>query len=149
MKRHVITFLSLALLATQPGLAGQRSASMGVSLVVQRSATFKVADTFQQLDVSSADFSKGYLDIPGTLQFVVNTGAQTRRVLNVTVEVEPNPELFRSIQMLARSKPLADAAADAKSQDDASSIALGYRVQLTDKAKAGDFNVPVTLTVNL
>jgi hypothetical protein len=151
--RTVIVIAALAALVPQHVLAGGRSASMGVSANVQRSATFRVIDTFQQLTTSNIDFSRGYVDVPGMLQLVVNPGSSQRRVLNVTVEVEPNPDMVRAIQMRARSDDAANvagkAAGEPGSGDEASNISLGYRVMLTDRARDGSFTVPVTLTVNL
>jgi hypothetical protein len=147
--RSVLVLAALATAVPTHAFAGGRSASMGVSATVQRSAVFRMNDSFQQLSSSNIDFSKGYVDLPGTIQILVNSGASTRRVLNVTVEVEPNPELVRSIQMRARTDDATQLAGAQAPKDEPQNIALGYRVLLTDRAKAGDFSVPVTLTVNL
>lgn len=146
MKR-ALAIAALALVLPQTADAGGRSASMSVSAVVQRSAVFRLTDTFQQIGASNVDFSKGYLDLPGMLQIVVNAGSATRRVLNVTVEVEPNPELVRAVQLRARADT--PELRDSATRDEEANLALGYRVLLTDRARDGDFSVPVTLTVNL
>ena len=143
----VVILIAAALLVPLPAVAGSRSASMTITAIVQPSTTFTYSDNFQQLDMTNVDISKGYLDVPGTFQFVVDAGTPMQRVLNVPIEVTPDPELFRSID--ERPHPAPNPAQNANAQQSAPNMAPGYRLVLTDEAKSGKFSVPVTLTINL
>ena len=150
-----VIVIAAAFLAPLSAVAASRSASMTITALVQPSTTFTYSDDFQQLDMTNIDLSKGYLDVPGTFQFVVDAGTPMQRVLNVPVEVKPDPELIQSIEKLPAKAPnAAQSTARASTQttnaqQNASGLAPGFRLLLTDEAKTGNFSVPVTVTINL
>jgi hypothetical protein len=91
-----------------------------------------------------------------------------RGVVDVTVDFEPHPEVFRSIQVSVRPNGNGNAGNGNagngnggngnggngnghKGPDPAnvSSTSLAYRLFLAGKAKTGDFSVPLTLSVQL
>ncbi|HSQ05623.1 MAG TPA: hypothetical protein VLN59_16400 [Burkholderiales bacterium] len=129
--------------------AQSQYATLAVSALVQPSAMVRFASTLDQLRIDETDIARGYVDLPGTVQLQVRSGASSQRVLNVTVEVEPNADV-KSMDVRARAanalSPVAGQTADRRALQD---ILLGYRVNLSEKTGDSSYSVPVTLTINL
>jgi hypothetical protein len=118
-------------------------ANLPVSAVVRPSTVLKFEGGSVELRVSAADLARGYVDVPTHAQVTILSGKDVKRVINVTVEFEPHPDLLRSIQVNARTDD--SGAADGK----ASSTSLAYRLFLAGKAPSRGFSLPLTLSVQL
>jgi hypothetical protein len=141
--------LAIACVHTVSLHAAQGTAVLGVSAVVPDSVKVQFENVFDQLHLGDANSSNGQLDVPGAFQLMVKSAGSSRRVLNVTIEVEPNIDLLQAMDLNTRSEFIATKVSAAAGTGHLSNIMLGYQLKLSDKTKDGSFLVPVTLTINL
>jgi len=156
--------IALSALAAAAGLAatlpsGTRNiTNLSVSAIVRPATLLRFEGGSVELRVSAADITRGYVDVPAQAQLTIVSGKDVRGVVNVTVDFEPHPEVFRSIQVSARPNGNGNAGNGNggngnghKGSDPAnvSSTSLAYRLFLAGKAKTGNFSVPLTLSVQL
>ncbi len=148
--------ITAALAATLPLTPFARADSSGVSIVthtdyaslavtarVDPSVSVRFETTPDAIVPAATDSGQSYVDIPGTVQITMNSGNGVQRVLNATVEVQPDPAL-QSIEVRARS-------AAGKSADTSSdrNLGLGYRLNIPRDARDRNFAVPITLSIDL
>jgi len=136
-----------ALCAGGPALswAAGGVANLPVSAIVRPSTVLRFEGGSVELRVSTADVARGYVDVPTHAQITILSGKDVKRVINVTIDFEPHPDIFKSIQVTARNGAKGNGAAEGN----ASSTSLAYRLFLAGKATSRNFSVPLTLSVQL
>jgi hypothetical protein len=167
--KHLIKNMFLAasagLIAAFPSGMDARSsmAHLSVSALVRPSTVFKFEGGSVELHVSALDVVRGYLDVPTYAHLTIVSGKNVRRVVNVTVDFEPHPDVFKSIQISARPGGNGNGYGNEKGNENGkgngkgngngheggdvyytSSTSLGYRLILAGKAKTGNFSLPLT-----
>jgi hypothetical protein len=147
--------LHVALLALSAISAAAFSAAVGasdvanlpVSAIVRPSTVLRFEGGSVELHVSTVDVARGYVDVPTHAQITVLSGRDIRRVVNVTVDFEPHPDILKSIQVTAR--PNGNGSGHGSDSSYASSTSLAYRLFLVGNARTRNFSVPLTLSIQL
>ena len=114
---------STASLAIAAGLAVAFSSAVeadpGVSIImsvrasVSPSVVMKFEASPMQLSVTEDDIVRGYVDVPGDSRLTIDTDKTLRNIANITLDYEPNPYNFTSIQIARRSPQTVDPSSDA------------------------------------
>jgi hypothetical protein len=128
-----IAFAVAALAATAPAVGGGTSAAvLTVSAAVQPSAVLRVQARGANVSISESDIARGYLDVPAGALFTMDTG---RVRPQIAAELSPGTGPFRTVEV--RSEPAGGDAAPV------------YRFSFSDRATAGSYQVPLTLSIGL
>lgn len=85
---------------------------MSVRAMVSPTVVMKFDASSVQLSVTADDIARGYIDVPGTYRLTLNGDKTMQHLANVTVEYEPNPYNFTSIQIAARTLQTGEPASD-------------------------------------
>ncbi len=85
------------------GYAGQGVGIMSVRATVSPTVVMKFEASSVHLSVTADDIARGYIDVPGTYRLTLNGDKTMQHLANITVDYEPNPYNFTSIQVAART----------------------------------------------
>ena len=124
------------LIAFPPAVeAGQGVSIISVRATVSPTVVMKFEASSMQLSVTEKDIERGYIDVPGTYRLTLNGDRAMQQVANVTVDYEPNPYNFTSIQVAARTLETSESGSDTM-------LALGLDVNALPATAAGHSNEP-------
>lgn len=119
------------LIAFPPAVeAGQSVGIISVRATVSPTVVMKFESSSMQLSVTERDIERGYIDVPGTFRLTLNGDRAMQQVANVTVDYEPNPYNFTSIQVAARTLETSEPGSDTM-------LALGLDVNALPATAAG------------
>ena len=76
---------------------------MSVRALVSPTVVMKFEGSSVQLSVTEDDIARGYVDVPGNYRLTINTDKTMQQLATITVDYEPNPYKFTSIQIAART----------------------------------------------
>jgi len=79
---------------------------MSVRASVSPTVVLKFESNLKQVSISEEDVARGYIDLPGTFLLTINSGKTAQNIVNILVDYEPHPSVFKSIEVAAR--PQAD-----------------------------------------
>jgi hypothetical protein len=140
-----IAFLGL-LAALSPAGAETGQKAFGLITVVanvQPTAVLKFQFTTVQLNVTAEDIARGYIELPVSSLLSVNAG---KLVPNVVVDFTPTEGAFRSLEIRTRDS---FTAASGQTSGTASEAVLSYRINLAERARPGNYPMPLTVNVLL
>lgn len=101
------------MLASPPAVeAGQGVGIMSVRASVSPTVVMKFEASPVQLSITEDDIARGYIDLPGTYLLTLNAGRAMQQLANITVDYEPNPYNFTSIQVAARTLQTSEPSSD-------------------------------------
>jgi len=101
------------MLASPPVVeAGQGVGIMSVRASVSPTVVMKFEASSMQLSITEDDIVRGYIDVPGTYRLTLNGDRAMQHVANITVDYEPNPYNFTSIQVAARTLQTSEPSSD-------------------------------------
>ena len=88
--------------------AGPGFAVLSVRALVSPTVVLKFQSSTVQISVSDEDIARGYLDVPGDYRLTVNSGKSVQHVVNVMIDVEPQPNIFKSIEVATRPREIGE-----------------------------------------
>jgi hypothetical protein len=97
--------MSGSLLAALPFGAAAQSATAAVSVgaTVSPSVVLKFEGSSAPISISNQDIARGYIDLPGTYRLTVDAGKSVQQIANVVLDFEPEPNVFKSIEVASWS----------------------------------------------
>lgn len=141
-----VAFLGLlAMLQPASAETGQKAFGLINAVVeVQPTAVLKFQFTTVQLNVTPEDIARGYIELPASSLLSVNAG---KLVPNVVVDFTPTEGAFRSLEI--RTRTSFTAASGQTSPAPGSEAVLSYRINLAERARPGNYPMPLVVSILL
>jgi hypothetical protein len=138
------------LMAPTSGLANGSEVKLSVTATILKRASLKVLDQPSAVVITAADIAKGYVDIPGSAQLAVKSNSAVGYMLVFTSQGDFVRQtrvrgLGNDVQLGAAGGvvPLAPAAWGVTN----TTMALGFRFELSDSARQGTYAWPVQMSI--